>query len=136
MNTPDLQRFPVVCDPVSDLYCPGFNPRATRYKLDPMKITADVRAELSKRADNRSNGKPKPKAPAKPSSLRTSRAAFSDAALFCFSGFCRCATTAASGHFLRHDHDEFPVWLRRFAQALSQFVKVGRLFAAAAKCDV
>ena len=79
MSAQDLQRFVVVCALVSDLYCPGFNPRqslakdsnlartAARYKIDSAKITADVRAELSKSADKKGNGKPKPKAPVKPS---------------------------------------------------------------------
>lgn len=78
MNAQDLQRFFIVCALVFDLYCPGFNPRqslakdsnlartAARYKIDPLKITADVRAELSKSADKKGNGKPKPKAPVKP----------------------------------------------------------------------
>ena len=79
MNAQDLQRFAIVCALVSDLYCRGFNPReslakdsnlartAARYKIDPAKITADVRAALSKRADKKGNAKPKPKAPVKPS---------------------------------------------------------------------
>lgn len=78
MNAQDLQRFFIVCALVSDLYCPGFNPRqslakdsnlartAARYKIDPLKITADVRAELSKSTDKKGNSKPKPKAPVKP----------------------------------------------------------------------
>lgn len=77
MNAQDLQRFVVVCALVSDLYCPGFNPRqslandsnlartAARYKIDPAKISADVRAELMKRANKKPNGKPKPKKPVK-----------------------------------------------------------------------
>lgn len=79
MTAQDLQRFVVVCALVSDLYCPGFSPRqslakdsnlartSARYKIDSVKITADVRAELSKRAGKTGNGKPKPKAPVKPS---------------------------------------------------------------------
>jgi hypothetical protein len=47
---------------VSDLYCPGYNPRETlakdsnlartaaRYKIDTAKLAATVRAELSKPA--------------------------------------------------------------------------------------
>jgi hypothetical protein len=61
MNPQDLQRFLVVCAPVSDLYCPGFNPRqslakdsnlaqtATRYKIDSAKLVAAVREQLSKK---------------------------------------------------------------------------------------
>ena len=56
----DLDRFLVVCALVSDLYCPGFNPRqslekdsnlarvASQSKVDSVKIGATVRAELSK----------------------------------------------------------------------------------------
>ena len=60
MKPADLNRFLVVCALVSDLYCPGYNPRqslektsnlartAVRYKLDFAKIAAAVRAEQSK----------------------------------------------------------------------------------------
>src|SRR5215467_9064601 len=60
MKAADLNRFLVVCALVSDLYCPGYNPRqsleknsnlvrtAGRYKLDAAKIAVGVRAELSK----------------------------------------------------------------------------------------
>src|SRR6266446_6680627 len=60
MKTADLNRFLLVCALVSDLYCPGYNPRhslekksnlirtATRHKVDSAKIAATVRAELSK----------------------------------------------------------------------------------------
>ena len=77
MSAQDLQRFVVVCALVSDLYCPGFKPRqslakdsnlartAARYKIDPVKITAHVRGELSKRADKTGHVKPKPKGPVK-----------------------------------------------------------------------
>ncbi len=77
MNAQDLQRFLVVCALVSDLYCPGFNPReslvkdsnlartAARYKIDAAKITANVRAELSKSADKKGSGKPKANASVK-----------------------------------------------------------------------
>ena len=56
----DLPRFLFVCALVSDLYCPGYNPRqplaknsnlartAARNKIDSAKISAAVRAELSK----------------------------------------------------------------------------------------
>jgi len=58
MNPQDLQRFVVVCALVSDLYCPGFNPReslakdsnlartAARYKIDTAGLAADARVEL------------------------------------------------------------------------------------------
>jgi hypothetical protein len=73
MNARDLQRFLVVCALVSDLYCPGYNPSqvlakdsnlartASRYKIDTAKIAAEVRAELAKSAEKKSNGKPKAK---------------------------------------------------------------------------
>jgi len=60
MKTADLYPFVVVCALVSDLYCPGYNPKqtlakdsclastASRYKVDAAKITTAVRAELSK----------------------------------------------------------------------------------------
>jgi hypothetical protein len=59
MSLPDLQRFQIVCALVSDLYCPGYNPRqplakdsnlirtAARYKIDAETIGATVRAELA-----------------------------------------------------------------------------------------
>jgi hypothetical protein len=59
MTAADLHRFLVVCALVSDLYCPGYNPKqalakdsnlartAVRYKVDTAKITAAVRPELS-----------------------------------------------------------------------------------------
>ena len=59
MSMPDLQRFQVVCALGSDLYCPGYNPRqplakdsnlirtAARYNVDPTRIAAAVRAELT-----------------------------------------------------------------------------------------
>ena len=64
LATADVHCFLIVCALVSDLYCPGYNPRqpleknsnlartATRYKVDSTKIAAAVQAELSK-AKNR-----------------------------------------------------------------------------------
>ncbi len=61
MKTADLNRFLAVCALVSDLYCPGYNPRqsleknsnlartASRYKLDSAKIAHAVRTELSRK---------------------------------------------------------------------------------------
>src|SRR2546425_6454195 len=55
----DLHRFLVVCALVSDLYCPGYNPKqslardsklsktATRYKVDTAKITSTAQADLA-----------------------------------------------------------------------------------------
>src|SRR5258708_3341742 len=63
-KTADIHRFLVVCALVSDLYCPGYNPRhplekdsnlarmAARYKIDTAKTTAAVRAELSRPKNN------------------------------------------------------------------------------------
>src|SRR5258707_5941312 len=60
MKAADLNRFLVICALVSDLYCPGYNPRqsldknsnlartAARYKVDAAKRAAAVQAELSK----------------------------------------------------------------------------------------
>jgi ParB family chromosome partitioning protein len=65
MSTPDVRHFLVVCSLVSDLYCPGYNPRqplardsnlaqaASRYKIDAAKIAAAVRIELSKKKEKR-----------------------------------------------------------------------------------
>jgi hypothetical protein len=59
MKAADVNRLLVVCALVSDLYCPGYNPRqsleknsnlahtAVRYKVDSAKIAEAVRAELS-----------------------------------------------------------------------------------------
>src|ERR1700731_3939765 len=60
MRAADLHRFFVVCSLVSDLYCPGYNPKqslekhsnlartAVRYKIDSLKIATAVREELSR----------------------------------------------------------------------------------------
>jgi hypothetical protein len=68
MKAADVYRFLVVCALVSDLYCPGYNPRqsleknsnlaraAARYKLDSAKIATAVRAELSKPAKKVKHG--------------------------------------------------------------------------------
>lgn len=65
MTTANLHRFLVVGALVSDLYCPGFNPRqsleknsnlartAARYKMDTARLVTQVRAELwSRKARN------------------------------------------------------------------------------------
>src|SRR6267378_3439550 len=56
MTAADLHRFLVICAVVSDLYCPGYNPKqslakdsnlalaAARYKIDMTKVAATVRA--------------------------------------------------------------------------------------------
>jgi hypothetical protein len=76
MKAADLNRFLVVCALVSDLYCPGYNPRQTlekhsnltrtaaRYKIESAKIGAGARAELSKakdkpKSENQPANKPK-----------------------------------------------------------------------------
>jgi hypothetical protein len=76
MNPQDLQRFLVVCALVSDLYCPAFDssPRlardsnlaqtAARYKVDPGKLAAAVREELTKKTENAKNAKKQRKAAA------------------------------------------------------------------------
>src|SRR5690348_13908103 len=60
MKAADLSRFLVVCALVSDLYCPGYNPRqllekdsnlartAARYKVEAAKVAAAVRKELAR----------------------------------------------------------------------------------------
>jgi ParB family transcriptional regulator, chromosome partitioning protein len=69
MSVADLNRFVVACALVSDLYCPGYNPRqplaqdsnlasaAARYKVDPRKIAIAVRTELKKAASKRQKAK-------------------------------------------------------------------------------
>ena len=69
MTAADLYRFLVVCALVSDLYCPGYNPQqalakdsnlaraASRYKVDPARITAAIRTELTKAEDKSPNPK-------------------------------------------------------------------------------
>jgi len=64
MKTADIYRFLVVCALVSDLYCPGYDPRqplektsnlartAARYKIDFAKIATAIRVELSKPKTN------------------------------------------------------------------------------------
>src|SRR5689334_554094 len=64
MKAADLNRFLVVCALVSDLYCPGYNPRqplakdsnlartVARYKVDSAKIAAAAQAELSNKTKN------------------------------------------------------------------------------------
>ena len=61
MKPADLSRFLVVCALVSDLYCPGYDPRqspakdanlartAARYKVDTAKIVSSLRTELSRK---------------------------------------------------------------------------------------
>jgi hypothetical protein len=65
MTAADLHRFLVVCALVSDLYCPGYNPKqplakdsnlartAVRYKVDTAKMVAIIQAELSKTKSSR-----------------------------------------------------------------------------------
>ena len=63
MNTADVHRLLVVCALVSDLYCPGYNPKqplakdsnlaltAARYRIETTKVIGQVRTELSKRTN-------------------------------------------------------------------------------------
>jgi len=75
MKAADVNRFLVVCALVSDLYCPGYNPKqslakdsnlalaAARYKIDMTKVAATVRAELTKNNEARAvtkKSKPSP----------------------------------------------------------------------------
>lgn len=77
MSTPEVQQFLVVCSLVSDLYCPGYNPRqalakdsnlacaASRYKINAVRLAIEARSELSGTKEKREGGKTPPKA-AKP----------------------------------------------------------------------
>src|SRR5205085_2471582 len=68
MKAADVNRFLVVCALVSDLYCPGYNPRqplardsnlaraATRYKIEAAKLTAAARSELVKAKNKQRSG--------------------------------------------------------------------------------
>jgi len=68
MTAADLHRFLVVCALVSDLYCPGYNPRqslakdsnlsraAARYKVETTRIVARVQEELTRNKNVTSNG--------------------------------------------------------------------------------
>ena len=77
MNAADIGRFFVVCALVSDLYCPGYNPKqsltkdcnlartAIRYKIDVGRVAATVRADLTKNKNTKgdaTNSKTSPKA--------------------------------------------------------------------------
>src|SRR5438445_3483342 len=76
MKAADLNRFLVVCALVSDLYCPGYNPKqslakgsnlartAIRYKIDLGRVAAAVRADLTenkKTKGGETNSKTSPK---------------------------------------------------------------------------
>jgi ParB family chromosome partitioning protein len=73
MRTQEVQHFLVVCALVSDLYCPGYDPRqalakdsnlarsAIRYKIDTAKLAAEVRTQFSKKEKTGKNP-PKPAA--------------------------------------------------------------------------
>ena len=75
MSTPEIHDFLLVCALVSDLYCPGYNPRETlgkdsklartalRYKINIPQVTAQVRSELSRKEKP---GKNAPKLAASP----------------------------------------------------------------------
>lgn len=76
MTPQGVQHFLVACALVSDLYCPGYNPRqalakdsnlalaAARYKIDTAKLAAEVRTELSKK-EKAGKNPPKPVVSAK-----------------------------------------------------------------------
>jgi ParB family chromosome partitioning protein len=76
MKAADVNRFLVVCALVSDLYCPGYNPKqslakdsnlartAIRYKIDMGRVAAAVRADLTKNKKTKggeTNSKTSPK---------------------------------------------------------------------------
>ena len=73
MSPTEVQQFLVACALVSDLYCPGYNPRqplakdsnlaraAARYKIDMAKLGTHVRQELSKKSVKGSSAKSKKK---------------------------------------------------------------------------
>jgi ParB family chromosome partitioning protein len=77
MSPMEVQHFLVVCSLVSDLYCPGYDPRqalakdtnlaraATRYKIDTARLTMKVRTELSHRKEREGKQPPKSAATAK-----------------------------------------------------------------------
>ena len=79
MKTADLTRFLVVCALISDLYCPGYNPKqslpkhsnlaraAGRYKIDIAKVAATIRAELTTKNEARAVTKKSKTAPNTPS---------------------------------------------------------------------
>ncbi len=87
MKPADVNRFLVVCALISDLYCPGYNPRqplakdsnlartAARYKIDVAKVCATVRAELTKKKETNAatrRSKSSTNSPAGRSEARTS----------------------------------------------------------------
>jgi hypothetical protein len=67
MKAAHLNRFLVVCALVSDLYCPGYNPRqslerhsdlartAARYKIDATKVVSAVRMGFSNKTTGHRN---------------------------------------------------------------------------------
>ena len=71
MKTADVSRFLVVCALVSDLYCPGYDPKqslakdsnlaraAVRYKIDVGKVQIAVRAELTNKKDTKAGQRKK-----------------------------------------------------------------------------
>jgi hypothetical protein len=73
MSTPEIHHFLLVCALVSDLYCPGYNPRqalakdsklartAMRYKINIPQVAAQVRSERLRKDKPRKNA-PKPSA--------------------------------------------------------------------------
>jgi hypothetical protein len=82
MKPADVSRFLVVCALVTDLGCPGYNPRqslakesnlartAAQYKIDPEKIITGVRGEVSRK---KSTCQPKSTSNKKPGKRPTAR---------------------------------------------------------------
>lgn len=91
MKAADISRFFVVCALVSDLYCPGYNPKqslakdcnlvrtAIRYKIDVATVAAAVRSDLTKNKKTKggeTNSKASPKTRSgrrEPTKARTSK---------------------------------------------------------------
>lgn len=73
MTGADLHHFPVMCALVSDLFCPGYNPKqplakesnlaraAARYKIDTGTAAAALRMELSGPKDKRKDQPNRPR---------------------------------------------------------------------------
>jgi ParB family chromosome partitioning protein len=82
MKPADLNRFLVLCALVSDLYCPGYNPRqpleknsnlartAVRHKIDLAKVGSTVRVELTKEREAKAGVKKTKTSPNGPSGRR------------------------------------------------------------------
>lgn len=82
MSMREVQHFRVVGSLVSDLYCPGYNPKqalaknsnlacaAARYKIDVTRLSAKVRSELSAKKEKGDTRKTSATPEKQPSFLR------------------------------------------------------------------